>query len=514
MSDETTTMTSNDVHVRARSVSKSFNGITVLSDVSFNIHKGEIVALIGQNGSGKSTFIKVLSGFHAPDEGAEIHVGTRNVTGSLHEGPSSTGLAFVHQDLALIESLTILENLRIKQFATGVGRRIKWREEEKEVRRILSIVGLDVSPRAKVADLTVTERALVVIARGLADIESGEGLDSRLLVLDEPTAYLPRSGVERLFSVLRSLSEMGTSVLFVSHRLDEVLEYCTRAVVFRSGEMVADLPTDGQTEGDLIKLMLGRTAEDLYPIYVEPEGSPLLTVTNLSGDEVNDISFVGNAGEIVGFIGLPGSGYDKVPYLIAGAQRATSGTFELKGEALDATKLDSRRAIAKGIALLPADRKGTSGATGLKVVENMTIPNISSFTRFSKLINHKRERTTADAQIEHFGVKPKRSDVLLSTLSGGNQQKVLIGKWVIGAPSVLALHEPTQGVDVGAKRDVFHHLTTLAHQGALLIISSVEYEDLAHLCTRVHVMAEGRIVRTIERAELNAHDLAVAVYAR
>jgi ribose transport system ATP-binding protein len=514
MSEEATTITSNDVHVRARNVSKSFNGITVLSEVTFNIHKGEIVALIGQNGSGKSTFIKVLSGFHAPDEGAEIHVGTRDVTDSLHEGPSSTGLAFVHQDLALIESLTILENLRIKQFATGLARRIKWREEEKEVRRILAIVGLDVSPRTKVADLTVTERALVVIARGLADIESGEELDSRLLVLDEPTAYLPRSGVERLFSVLRSLSEMGTSVLFVSHRLDEVLEYCTRAVVFRSGEMVADLPTEGQTEGDLIKLMLGRTAEDLYPAYVEPEGSPLLTVTNLSGDEVNDISFVGNAGEIVGFIGLPGSGYDKVPYLVAGAQRATSGTFQLKGETLDATKLDSRRAIAKGIALLPADRKGTSGATGLKVVENMTIPNISSFTRFAKLINHKRERTTADAQIEHFDVKPKRSDVLLSTLSGGNQQKVLIGKWVIGAPSVLALHEPTQGVDVGAKRDVFHHLTTLAHQGALLLISSVEYEDLAHLCTRVHVMADGRIVRTIERAELNAHDLAVAVYAR
>lgn len=503
-----------DVVVRARNVSKSFNGVTVLSEVSFDIHKGEIVALIGQNGSGKSTFIKVLSGFHAPDEGAEIHVGTRDVTQSLHEGPSSTGLAFVHQDLALISSLTILENLRIKQFATGLGRRIRWRDEEKVVRRILSLVGLDVSPRTKVADLTVTERALVVIARGLADIESGEGLDARLLVLDEPTAYLPRSGVERLFGVLHRLSDMGTSVLFVSHRLDEVLAYCTRAVVFRSGEMVADLPTRGQTERDLIKLMLGRPPEDLYPAYVEPEGTPLLRVTNLSGQEVIDANFAGRAGEIVGFIGLPGSGYDKVPYLVAGAQRATSGSLEVKGEAVDATSLDSRRAISRGIALLPADRKGTSGATGLKVFENMTIPNISSFTRRSKLIHRKRERATVDAQIAHFAVTPARGDVLLSTLSGGNQQKVLIGKWVIGAPSVLVLHEPTQGVDVGAKRDVFHHVTTLAHRGALVIISSVEYEDLAQLCTRVHVMADGHIVRTLEREELNAHDLAVAVYAR
>jgi len=512
MLDET--VASTDVHVRARNVSKSFNGITVLSQVSFDIHRGEIVALIGQNGSGKSTFIKVLSGFHAPDEGAEIRVGTRDVTHSLHEGPSSTGLAFVHQDLALIGSLTILENLRIKQFATGLGRRIRWHEEEKEVRRILSIVGLDVSPRAKVADLTVTERALVVIARGLADIESGEGLESRLLVLDEPTAYLPQSGVERLFSVLRRLSEMGTSVLFVSHRLDEVLAYCARVVIFRSGEMVADMPIANQTERDLIELMLGQAPEDMYPAYVDPDGSPLLNVANLAGDEVTEVSFVGNAGEIVGFVGLPGSGYDKIPYLLSGAIRAASGTLEIKGETLDVTALDSRGAIAKGIALLPADRKGAGGATSLKVVENMTIPTISSFTRRFKLLHHKRERTTANAQIEHFGVKPRRSDVLLSTLSGGNQQKVLIGKWVIGAPAVLALHEPTQGVDVGAKRDVFHHLSTLAHEGALVLISSVEYEDLAHLCTRVHVMAEGRIVRTIERGELNAHDLAVAVYAR
>lgn len=499
--------------VRVRNVSKSFNGITVLNDVSLDIQRGEIVALIGQNGSGKSTFIKVLSGFHAPDDG-EVYVGDRYVTHSLHEGPSSTGLAFIHQDLALIESLTILENLRIKQFATGWSRRILWTTEEREVRRILSIVGLDVAPRTKVADLSVTERALVVIARGLADIEAGESLESRLLVLDEPTAYLPKSGVERLFNVLRRLSHEGISVLFVSHRLDEVLEYCSRAVIFRSGNLVADLETEHQTERDLIKLMLGRTPEDMYPQYVEPIGTPVLKVVGLIGEEVSDATFIGNAGEIIGFVGLPGSGYDKIPYLIAGALRATSGWVQVQGEQVDASKVNSRRAIEKGIVLLPADRKGTSGATGLKVIENMTIPTISSFTRLGKFIHHRRERDVVNEQLEHFGVSPRRGDVLLSTLSGGNQQKVLIGKWVIGEPSVLALHEPTQGVDVGAKRDVFHHLTALATAGALILISSVEYDDLASLCTRVHVMSEGKIVQTIERYELDAHDLAAAVYAR
>jgi len=500
--------------VRIRNVSKSFNAITVLRDVSFDIARGEIVALIGQNGSGKSTLIKVLSGFHAPDEGAQIFVGERDITHSLHEGPSSTGLAFIHQDLALIPSLTILENLRIKNFATGAAHRIRWKTEEREVRRILSIVGLDISPRTKVSELTVTERALVVIARGLADIEEGEGLESRLLVLDEPTAYLPKSGVEQLFQVLRQLSAAGTSVLFVSHRLDEVLNFCSRAVILRSGDLVADIPTQGQTERDLIELMLGRSPEDMYPAYTEPIGTPVLSVAGLTGPEVTEATFVGNAGEIIGFVGLPGSGYDKVPYLIAGALRASAGTVALKGETFDATHVTSRKAIDKGIALLPADRKGTSGATNLKVLENMTIPKIHTFAGATKRIQHKRERATVHAQIEHFDVNPKRSDVLLSTLSGGNQQKVLIGKWVIGTPAVLALHEPTQGVDVGAKRDVFRHLTRLAGEGALLLISTVEYEDLAHLCTRVHVMVDGRIVRTIERDELNAHDLAFAVYAR
>ncbi len=500
--------------VRVRNVSKSFSGITVLSDVSLDIQRGEIVALIGQNGSGKSTLIKVLSGFHAPDEGAEVYVGERDITHSLDEGPSSTGLAFIHQDLALIDSLTILENLRIKQFATGLGHRIMWKTEEQEVRRILSIVGLDVSPRTKVANLTVTERALVVIARGLADIEAGESLKSRLLVLDEPTAYLPKSGVERLFSVLRRLSQEGISVLFVSHRLDEVLEYCSRAVILRAGRLVADISTENQTERDLIKLMLGRPPEDMYPDYAEPIGTPVLKIVGLVGEEVTDANFIGNAGEIVGFVGLPGSGYDKIPYLIAGALPASAGWMEIRGELIEASTLTSRKAIDKGIVLLPADRKGSSGATTLKVIENMTIPSISSFTRFGKLIHHRRERSAVNEQIEHFGVSPQRSDVLLSKLSGGNQQKVLISKWVIGRPSVLALHEPTQGVDVGAKRDVFHHLTTLAKGGALIVVSSVEYDDLANLCTRVHVMSDGIIVRTIERDELDAHELAAAVYAR
>ncbi|MDP9028167.1 MAG: ATP-binding cassette domain-containing protein, partial [Actinomycetota bacterium] len=247
-------------------VSKSFNGITVLDSIAFRIAPGEIVGLIGQNGSGKSTLIKVLSGFHEPDEGATVLLGGRDATSLLRERAASTGLGFIHQDLALVESMTILENLRIGQFRIGLAGRIRWKDEGLEVRRILALVGLDdVDPNLPISELSVTERALVVIARGLAELASGSALPARTLVLDEPTAYLPSSGVKRLFGVIRDLAAEGVSILFVSHRLDEVLEHCHRAIVFRGGRLVADIETAGRTERHLVELMLGEPPEDLYP---------------------------------------------------------------------------------------------------------------------------------------------------------------------------------------------------------------------------------------------------------
>jgi ribose transport system ATP-binding protein len=502
------------VAVSARHLSKTFSGVTVLRDVSLDIGRGEIVALIGQNGSGKSTFIKILSGYHPADPGATLEVGSRDVTGILHEGSSKTGLAFIHQDVVLVESMTILENLRITQFKTGFARRILWREEEAEVRRMLAKVGLDVAPSMRVADLPVTERALVAIARGLAEIESGESLGARMLVLDEPTAYLPRGGVERLFGVIKSLAAEGTSILFVSHRLDEVLEHCDRAIVFRAGELVADIPTTGKTERDLVELMLGRPPEDMYPEHVTAVGENILSVAALCGGSVVDVNFAADAGNIIGFIGLPGSGYEELPYLLAGANQIEAGEIELAGRPLPIRGHDSASAIRNRIAFLPADRKGSSGAIELKVGENLTIAMLSAFTRVAGMLNHVQERATVAEQLALFGVTPGRGNAPLATLSGGNQQKVLIAKWAITDPTVLILHEPTQGVDVGAKRDVFAHVSALASRGAVVLISSVEYEDLANMCHRVHVLRDGKIVQTIERGDLSGHDLAVAVYAR
>ena len=502
-------------------LSKSFSGVPVLSDVSLTLTSGEVVGLIGQNGSGKSTLIKILSGFHAPEHGAQVSMGGTDVTAHLGAGPAQTGMAFIHQDLALIPSMTILENLRIGRFATGAGRRILWQQEREHVRADLAKVGVSASPDTLVGDLSVTERALVAIARGLADASAGASgddgasshstVEGRLLVLDEPTAYLPREGVERLFAVVRSLSEAGASVLFVSHRLDEVIEHCDRVVVLRGGSLVADVPVEGKSERDLVELMLGRRPEQLYPEHRTGEAETVLDVQGIAGQYAAGLSFTARRGEILGFVGLPGGGYDEVPYLLSGASPGTAGRVCVGSETYQAAWLTPARAMRCGIAMVPADRKGASGAIGADVKGNMTLPTLGSYAR-SGVLRSRRERRAVDAELQRFDVRPRRSDVPLAALSGGNQQKVLLAKWFLSTPRVLALHEPTQGVDVGAKADVFTHLVRMAKEGAVVLLSSVEYEDLAHLCDRVYVVRDGVITRTLERGELSAHAVAAAVY--
>jgi ribose transport system ATP-binding protein len=492
--------------------SKTFNASRVLDNVSFSLRAGEICALIGQNGSGKSTLIKVLSGFHSPDPGLSVTMGSRSITGDLRGGPSRTGLAFIHQDLALVPSMTILENLRITRFDTGVMGHIKWRDERAAVRTALARVGLDVSPGLRLGDLSVTDRALVAIARGLTDVHDSDH-EGRLLVLDEPTAYLPRAGVLRLFEVLRTLAAEGCSVLFVSHRLDEVLENCNRVLVLRNGTLVADEPVAGHTGRSLVELMIGQRVERLYPAReVLEQARPVIEVHDLVGRYVDGISFSAVQGEVVGFVGLPGGGYDEIPYLLSGASSARSGRVVVNGQERAAEQLDPKRALRLGVAMLPADRKGLGGALGLTACENMTLPTLAQFTGRGRLLQTRAERRAVDAQITRYDVRPAQGDLSLALMSGGNQQKVLLAKWIMTGPRVLALHEPTQGVDVGAKRDVFTHLIALAEQGATVLISSVEYEDLAHLCDRVHVVRDGRIVRTLSGADLTAHEVAAAVY--
>jgi len=477
-------------------VSKTFDGIRVLHDVTLTVRSGEILGLIGENGSGKSTLIKILSGYHSADPGGRVVLGRG---------------AFIHQDLALIPSMTVLENLRIARFDTGFAWRIRWARERAHVRQYLAQVGLDVHPDTRVGQLSVTEQALVAVARGLADLDASDS--HRLLVLDEPTAYLPNDGVQRLFKVLRALTAEGAAVVFVSHRLDEVRELCDRVAVLRGGDLVDVVEASSTTERDLLRLMLGRPIDEMYPDTPSSEGSPFFEVASLRGGALLDLSFTARPGEVIGFAGLPGSGYDEVPYLLTGARRALSGTLRLDGRVYPIVSMRPRVAIGLGMALLPADRSRTGCAPALTVRENMTLPSLSSFTWLRSIVLRGKERRAALAQASRFGVTPQRPESVLRYLSGGNQQKVMLAKWMLGAPRVLLLHEPTQGVDVGAKQEIFAHLSAAAASGAVVLMSTVEHEDLARLCSRVYVMHGGRCRRVIQQEDLTPHRLAEAVYS-
>ena len=494
-------------------VSKTFVGNTVLSDFEMTLEAGEIVGLIGQNGSGKSTFIKILSGFHEPDDGAKIMLGARDITDSLGSKASETGMAFVHQDLPLVPSMSIIENLRITDFETGFAGRILWKQESQVVSRYLDKVGLNVDPRSRVADLSVTEQALVAIARSLSEIDSGDELDARLLVLDEPTAYLPNDGVERLFGVIRNLADQGISILFVSHRLDEVIDNFSRAIVLRGGKKVGDIALKDKSERDLVEHMLGEVPEHIYPPINGALGQEVIRVSGLSGSHLQEASFSARRGEIVGFVGLPGEGYDELPYLLVGAKVAKRGTVSLDNNSTPLPKITPGKAFDLGMVLLPADRTGASGAVTISVGSNLSLPSLRQFTSWG-VLRKLREKTAVQAELNLAGIHPPDPDAMLATLSGGNQQKVLIRKWSYSLPKVYILHEPTQGVDVGARRQVFGELARMSEEGATVIISSVEFEDLVNLCHRVHVVRKGTIERTLEGDALTVKELALAVHER
>jgi ribose transport system ATP-binding protein len=447
--------------------------------------------LLGQNGSRKSTLIKILAGYHAPDAGGTLAVRGERVELPLRPAdPRRLGLAFVHQDLALVDTATVLENLRVGRYETRAGWRIPWRRERQAVRAALARFGLGISPDASVASLREVDRAMVAILRALEQLRV---VERGVLVLDEPTAYLPRDGVERLFAAVREIAGMGFAVLFVTHRLEEVTAITDRVSVLRDGALVACEPTASLDEAALIERILGFSLDDLYPEPHHARGDVVLRASGVSGSLVRDFSFELRRGEILGITGLLGMGWEQVPYLLFGAEPALGGELEILGRRLDLGRLAPREAMAAGIALLPANRLRDGSAPLATVTENMTLATLPRYYR-NGLLRRRAEQSTVYRLMGHFDVRPREPGRSLSTLSGGNQQKVLIAKWFATHPRVFLMHEPTQGVDVGARRQIFSHIRTAVEDGMPVVLASSEYEDLANLCDRVIVFRHGRPV--------------------
>jgi len=391
----------------------------------------------------------------------------------------------------------VLENLRVGRYqATRFGR-LDWREERRRARRSLKALGLDIDPDAVVKNVPAAERALIGFARAIQDMDHGRG---EVLILDEPTAFLPGPSVEKVCAVMREIAKRGSSVVFVSHRLDEVMRISDRVSILRDGRRVDTVVASRTSQRRLVADMLGRELGVLYPQRTIAQGRPrILAVENLAGRVASGVSFVAHKGEILGLTGLLGMGHDEIPYLLFGAERAQSGEVVLDGRRLNG--LSPALAMRAGMAFLPADRQRQSGIPKATVLENVSMTSGPGF-RLNFGMRREAERSSVLNVLRRFNVRPPEPERLLATLSGGNQQKALLGRWLQTRPCLLLLHEPTQGVDVGSRKQILQIIAEVASAGAAVIIASAEYEELANLCHRVLVFRHGRAVQELSGEEL------------
>jgi ribose transport system ATP-binding protein len=487
--------------LRARKMSKSFGGRRVLEGLDLDILPGSVHALVGQNGAGKSTFIKILAGAYEPDgeDGTGLWVRGKSVPLPLDPGErAGYHFAFVHQDLGLIESVSVLENVRVRNFSLESGWRIPWRRERRHVRELLERFDVDVSPDRPVSDLTQVQRTGVAIVRAFDQLSA---VENGLLVLDEPTAALPRDGIDTFFAAVNELKTTGFGVLFVSHRLEEVFELTDWVTVIRDGRLAHSGPTSALDEDQLIEHILGFSLERLYPEPHKPTSDVLARIEGVVGPHVSELSLTLHKGEIVGVTGLLGSGWEELPYLLFGAVAAKRGRLSMNGNDVELKEMTPRAAINLGCALLPANRLVDGSLQTATVKENLTLTTLDSYFS-TAILHHRREHNRVQELLLGYDVRPPEPDVQLASLSGGNQQKVLVAKWFETKPSLLLLHEPTHGIDVGARAAIFERLRDAAASGVAVILATSEYEDLPHLCDRVLVFREGWVASELHGAGL------------
>jgi ribose transport system ATP-binding protein len=498
-------------------LSKTFGGARALDEVSLEVRAGEVHGLLGENGSGKSTLIKVLAGYHEPDPGAELRLHGTPVRLPLRPGQfRELGMAFVHQDLGLVPSLSVVENLRVRVVAAGGARRISWARERARARELFEEFGVAIDPSATVAELPATQQALVAIVRALDDIRQRPGGEERrgLLVLDETTVFLPESGRRQLFDLVRSVKDTLASVLFVTHNLDEVREVTDRVTVLRDGRRQGTVVTQEVSERGLVEMILGRTlaaSVDERPPAGPEAGAPMLRAEGVEGEVLRDVSFEVRRGEVLGLTGLVGSGYDELPYLLFGARPARNGSLVLEGRRLELASMDPTHAVREGIALIPADRLSDGSVGTLKVEENVMLQVLHRHRPWA--LRRARMREAAGVALREFQVRPGDPELPYETLSGGNQQKVLMAKWLQAEPRVLLLHEPTQGVDVGAREQIYALIQRATAAGSVVICASNDAEQLARIARRVIIFARGHAVRELSGDEVTKERLSEESYA-
>ncbi|MDQ2852326.1 MAG: sugar ABC transporter ATP-binding protein [Actinomycetota bacterium] len=477
-------------------MSKSFPGLKALDDISLEVYPGEVVAVLGHNGSGKSTLVKILAGVYQSDAGSVVEV--RDGDGQLVAGPHARDdLHFIHQDLGLIDILNTVENLGLGATTRRMGLApVRGAAERRHAAELIARFGANFDVTVPVGRLSPAERAVVAIARAM----DGWARPDNVLVLDEPTTALHRDEVQVLFEAVRRIAASGAGIVFISHRLDEVLDLADRVVILRDGRVVAQEPTAGLDHDTMVRLIAGQEVADLTVADGDGPGEPLLTVVDLNGPGLKDFSLSLRAGEIIGIGGLLGSGREQLGPLLFGAQLRLGGRVEIGGQGLAAG--DTTAAIAAGMAYVPADRRRAGAVMDMSVRENLTLPALGPLRRRFGRLDGRAERVETQSWMNTVALRPPNGDQPLKLFSGGNQQKVVLAKWLRVRPRVLLLDEPTQGVDVGAKAAIYELILAAKRSGTGVLLCSSDTKELVTLCDRVLVLRDGRVASDVPRVEL------------
>jgi ribose transport system ATP-binding protein len=479
---------------------KSFGGTRALKGVSLKVDRGEVVALLGENGAGKSTLIKILGGIYRPDEGGVFIDGRAYA----HEAGRAGGqkVAFIHQDLGLIDWMSAAENIALSLGYVKRAGRVDWAATEAVADAALKLVDAEFPASARVSNLTRTQKSLVAIARALA-------ADCDFLVLDEPTASLPADEVERLFSALRPLKARGVGMIYVSHRLDEIFRIADRVAVLRDGQMVGMRAVDHTTPDELVSLIVGRKTREIARPAVQ-EGPAILRVQGLETASVGPVSFEIRRGELLGLAGLRGAGHEEVGRALFGVM-PHAGRVTLDGATPDLR--NAQTAMRSGIGLVARDRVGESVALGMAIRENAFLNPSATGRGLLSLMKPAREEELARTMGKLVGLSPNDPTLAIEALSGGNQQKVVVGRWLNSGRRLLITEDPTAGVDVGAKAEIYHLLYQALASGMGVLVVSTDFEEIANICHRAIVFSRGLPVAELSGIELSTESLIQAASA-
>ncbi|MBB2709514.1 sugar ABC transporter ATP-binding protein [Rhizobium sophoriradicis] len=474
-------------------ISKVFPGVKALSEVSFDVAPGEIHALLGENGAGKSTLLRILSGVFRPTQGEVKVDGTVNHF-RKPESARQAGIAMIHQELQQVPHLTVAQNMFLGHSLTRLGGIIvDRREQERRAAEALAMIDPAIDPSAPISSLKVAQRQVVEIARALLD-------KARIVAMDEPTSSLTPSEFDRLAEIIERLADSGVSIIYVSHKMDEVFQVCRRATVMRDGRVVrTGIDLRASAPDEVIGMMVGREllAEEHHSHATRTVS---VEVRNLSTHRIRDVSFDLHKGEVLGVAGLVGSGRTELLRAISGADRLTSGTVKVDGTTLALS--NPRAAIAAGIGLLPEERKREGIIPGRSVTSNMALPSMARFSK-AGIINHRKLKRTAEDLLNRVNLRPFQLDRQIKLFSGGNQQKAIIARWLAAGSRILLFDEPTRGIDVGAKSEIYHLIEDLAADGHCVIVVSSELPEVLRVSDRVLVMRDGAIAAELGRDQLS-----------